>query len=326
MRYDKETVEKAQQASVFDYARCKGIDLVYDARDKFRGEEHDSLIITPSKNAWFWNSRGIHGIGALSFAQQYELADSGLSKGESFLKAMEMVLDANIADVKPVKPEYKPFDLADVKLTKKFKEFYHYLAHNRKLSPEVIAYVRQLKLLGQDDGQEDDGKIHGIFLWRDPVTKNYLGASRQGLETIPGHRSFKRIVVNSNSKSAFFFDTPDIVFGNGHPVNLRFFESEIDAMSFYDLSRLSGKRLTNTRLVAMDGLKKEILIDFVKATVNELNKNNLKLESIALGVDNDQAGQNFYQQMHDLFVNITYAKPNEKYGKDWNDMVKHFNK
>jgi len=57
----------------------------------------------------------------------------------------------------------------------------------------------------------------------------------------------------------------------------------------------------------------------------------LSLKSIALGVDNDDAGDKFVEKMQKFqardidgnVLQILSAQPNTKYGKDWNDVLKH---
>ncbi|MDT9612279.1 toprim domain-containing protein [Lactobacillus gasseri] len=109
---------------------------------------------------------------------------------------------------------------------------------------------------------------------------------------------------------------------------MRFFESSIDALSYYNLN---PNKLTNTRFVSMDGLKKEVVASYINLTAKQLAKSGSRLKSIALGVDNDDAGNKFVEKMQKFqardidgnVLQILSAQPNTKYGKDWNDVLKH---
>lgn len=57
------------------------------------------------------------------------------------------------------------------------------------------------------------------------------------------------------------------------PENIRFFESPIDAISFFDLSKVKVKGgMKNTRFVSMDGLKKEVFDSYITQTAAQLQK------------------------------------------------------
>lgn len=81
----------------------------------------------------------------------------------------------------------------------------------------------------------------------------------------------------------------------------------------------------------MDGLKKEVVASYINLTAKQLAKSGSRLKSIALGVDNDDAGDKFVEKMQKFqardidgnVLQILSAQPNTKYGKDWNDVLKH---
>lgn len=331
MNFSKEEVEAAKKADIVEYAKAKGIALDRTGADEYKGVDHDSLVITPSKNAFYWNSRGLHGTGALNFAKDYEQADSTEKPNKKFLKAVEDVINSGVSEAKLTarEAETKPFQAKDIHFAKdnEWKQTWAYLTKTRGLNSNLVDNLHKQGLIMQDSGQDGDHRKHAIFVWKDPTTGQIKGASRQGLSSIKGTRSYKRIVRNSTKGYAFSFDSEDVVEGKGKPENLRFFESSIDAISYYSLSLLKdGHGLKNTRFVAMDGLKKEVFDSYVTKTAEELQKTNDKLHSVALGVDNDEAGQRFYEDIHGIFAQVQYAKPNEKYGKDWNDVIKHYKK
>lgn len=46
----------------------------------------------------------------------------------------------------------------------------------------------------------------------------------------------------------------------------------------------------------MDGLKKEVVASYINLTAKQLAKSGSRLKSIALGVDNDDAGNKFVEK------------------------------
>jgi len=54
-----------------DYLVGRGYELIKDGNSHFRLAEHDSLVITPAKNSWYWNSQNQHGT-VLDFMVDYE--------------------------------------------------------------------------------------------------------------------------------------------------------------------------------------------------------------------------------------------------------------
>ena len=75
----------------------------------------------------------------------------------------------------------------------------------------------------------------------------------------------------------------------------------------------------------MDGLKKENFISYLQKAVKALTNEKKQLSDVALGVDNDDAGQKFYNEVHGIANKIKNAMPNKRMGKDWNDALKTYN-
>ena len=91
LRYTQEEIDKAEKASIIELADKIGVELIQTSHDQLKGVEHDSLVIIPSKNSWYWNSRSIGGKGGLSFIQDYVFADSTEERGKKFVKAMQLL-------------------------------------------------------------------------------------------------------------------------------------------------------------------------------------------------------------------------------------------
>lgn len=326
MKYTNEQVKKAEKGDILQLADKVGVELVHTGHNEYKGVEHDSLVVTPSRNAWFWNSRNVGGIGALSFAKEYLLSEEKVDKKGRFLKAMDIVTKANIneGEIKEIKRE--PFKFNSKEIDRNFNRASAYLTQKRGINPDLIQMLHAQGIIEQDKFG------NALFLWRDPETEEIKGATKQG--TWINHEKFgkrgtlKRIEPNSTYGYGFSFDSIDITQGKGKPENIRFFESSIDALSYYNLN---PNKLTNTRFVAMDGLKKEVVASYINLTAKQLAKSGSRLKSIALGVDKDEAGNKFIEKMQKFqaqdingnVLQILSAQPNTKYGKDWNDVLKH---
>ncbi|WP_233554991.1 toprim domain-containing protein [Lactobacillus sp. ESL0233] len=323
-KFTKEQIRAANQASILDYAHERGIDLEQTGANSYRGVEHDSLVIIPSKNYFMWNSRGISGQGALSFALNYELADENLTKNIKFLTATKNVLESGASKGAnfTIKREPFKFDTKELDPEGKINQVWAYMHHTRGISNRTINELHQNKML------EQDRKGSALFIWRDPKDKHkVLGVSKQG--TYVNHKIFgkrgtlKQIEKNSTMGYGFYFDSPNM--HGKTPENIRFFESPIDAISFFDLSKAKNPiGLQNTRFVAMNGLKESVFNTFIKTIADQLLKEGGQIKSIGLGVDNDAAGQNFAHKIQSKYPKVKYIKPSPKYGKDWNDVLKAY--
>ena len=133
LAFTKAQIKAANSASIVEYARSAGIDLRQTGSDEFKGVEHDSLVITPSKNSFYWNSRQVHGKGALSFSTLYELSGSNLSEKEKFFKAMDKVLTSGVGNgnVYQVQKEPFKFDKKQIDSENKINQVWGYLHNSR---------------------------------------------------------------------------------------------------------------------------------------------------------------------------------------------------
>lgn len=326
LRYTQEEIDKAEKASIIELANKIGVELIQTSHDQLKGVEHDSLVIIPSKNSWYWNSRSIGGKGGLSFIQDYVFADSTEERGKKFVKAMKLLQKENVGECKIKELKRKPFKFNKTQIDRNFDRAESYLTEKRGLSPTLVNELHKQGIIEQDKFG------NALFLWKDSVSNSIKGITKQG--TCIDHNKFgkrgtlKRIEKNSEYGYGFSFDSFDVMQGKGSPENIRFFESSIDAMSYYNLN---PKKLSNTRFVSMDGLKKEVVAHYINVTAGELAKKGKKLKSIAFGVDNDEAGNKFMEKMSKLeaknrdgeSISLKSAQPSKKYGKDWNDVLKH---
>ncbi|MCR1904008.1 NADAR domain-containing protein [Lactobacillus taiwanensis] len=323
--FTSEQVQAANNANLLDFIEDNGVELRRVGHDSYKGVEHDSLVITPSKNSFYWNSMSTGGVGALDFAEKYLLADSSLNKGQKFQKAMEMVMESSAGQFIPHREEIRPFEFNKSQISSKFNQAYAYLTKTRKINPDLINQLHKAGIIEQN--QYGDA----LFLWRDPVTNDVKGTSIQGTKI--NHQKYgkrgtlKKIEANSTKGYGFNFTV-------GKPENLYFFEAPIDAMSFYCLH----PKIKNAQFIAMDGLKKNVFANYFQIAEKQLQQIGSGVKTVNFGVDNDSAGTNFIENFistsnpvkYKVLVNsqgekvpIKRCSPKEEIGKDWNEVLQN---
>ena len=324
--YTHDQVKAANNANLLDFIQDSGVQLRRVGHDSYKGVEHDSLVITPSKNSFYWNSMSTGGVGALDFATKYLLADRNLEEGEKFQKGMELVLKSSAGQFIPHKEDLHPFAFNKNQLSKQFNQAYAYLTKTRKINPKLVKQLHEAGLIEQNQYG------NALFLWRDPTTRKIKGASIQGTkinhEKYGKRGTLKKIEPNSTKGFGFSFSV-------GKPENLYFFEAPIDAMSYYCLH----PKLHNSQFIAMDGLKKTVFANYFKLADNQLSQIQSGVKTINFGVDNDAAGTQFMETFQEddgtykhlvnsqgEMVPINRISPSSTEGKDWNEVLQRKSK
>lgn len=150
MKYTDEQVKKAEKGDILEFADKVGVELAHTGHNEYKGVEHDSLVVTPSRNAWFWNSRNVGGIGALSFAKEYLLSEENLDKKTRFLKAMDIVTKAGINEAETKEIKREPFKFNPKEIDKRFNKAPAYLIQKRGLNKNLIQELHAQGIIEQD--------------------------------------------------------------------------------------------------------------------------------------------------------------------------------
>ena len=328
-KLSKADFEKAKNTDIVAYCDAAGIPLKQVNEDSYQGVDHDSLRITPSKNAWYWFSQQKGGYGAMSFAKDYEAMGN-----ISYTEAAKKVLGKDLGEVhREVKPP-EPFKFNPEQISANFDQAKNYLTETRNLSESTVEAFHRAGLV------EQDKYGNALFLWKAPTPERpVIGCSVQGTridhEKYGKRGTLKRIEKNSTTGWGWMTDI-----GKVTPDKIVFCESAIDAMSYYDMSRRNGVNLKGTRIVSMEGLKPKTVGYVMTATENQLEQEGRKLKSVTLAVDQDEAGSNFIKEMQELQQHpernknqivqqglklgppIQGGQPDKGLGvKDWNELV-----
>lgn len=292
-------IDRCKQIDIVDFARNNGMAVVNKGRD-YRLEDHDSFVFDRRKQRFYWNSQNINGdiieLAKLFFIdkeiqdpkQQFKAATDFILKNENKIERVDN-LHFETEKYKDHPVDYQP-------LTEKGR---NYLKEERKLPDWLIDYAEKEDLIAelkpkherQNFLVRDDRLDHAVaFLWKDPQTKETVGASYQGtfidFERFGDRGTYKHIDKNSTANHGFNLKI-------GDPKQLKFFESSIDLLSYAALNR---DKLQDAWLVSMEGLKHHVISHYVQESIAELSQKQTFPQSIEICVDNDRAGHIFYEK------------------------------
>lgn len=293
MYYTEEEIRRANEASILNYLIVNNYKLIKRSRNSISLLEHDSLVISPDKNKWYWFSRGIGGIGCLDFVKKYELI--------SFKEAMKKILGIKQSLIVTFK-RYKAnaSDNEELKLPKRVDDqskIYNYLCKERKINADIVTRMINEKKLYQD--ARGNCVFVGCALEGKPKYALKIGTNI--------NHKFKREVLNSRKKygleliSNKVYDTVYV------------FESIIDAMSYETIERMRNKTV-NFNMIVLSGVCDLKLDKYLEG------KSNIK--KIVMMLDNDIAGRKNSSRLGNKYKNLGYAAFQKICSnKDWNEKL-----
>ncbi|MCX4062106.1 toprim domain-containing protein [Enterococcus faecium] len=292
-------IDRCKQIDIVDFARNNGMAVVNKGRD-YRLEDHDSFVFDRRKQRFYWNSQNISG-DIIELAKLFFIDKEIQDPKQQFKAATDFILKnedktERVENLHFETEKYKDHPVDSQPLTEKGR---NYLKEERKLPDWLIDYAEKEGLIAelkpkherQNFLVRDDRLDHAVaFLWKDPQTKETVGASYQGTfidyERFGERGTYKHIDKNSTANHGFNLKI-------GDPKQLKFFESSIDLLSYAALNR---DQLNDTWLVSMEGLKHHVISHYFGEAVSELRKKQAFPQSIEICVDNDRAGHIFYEK------------------------------
>lgn len=251
--------ELAKQKNILDVASTLGLELKRVGR-QYVWVEHPSFKINPAKNNFSWYSHGTE------LRNKDVITMVEVINNMSFKEALQYLLEteAGTFDFSKV-PKKEPF-VYRVREAKTFDYARKYLKEERGLSDETIDFFLEKKVMVQAIHRDfDTGKTEPIIVFRHfDINQKIVGGARQGIwynkqlypekgrlkKTLYQSEGTSGVVVDIGDKAQFKKSTPD------KPFKIYAFEAPIDMMSYYELHK---DRLSNCRLVAMNGLNKGII-------------------------------------------------------------------
>ena len=268
--------EMAKQKNILDVASSLGLELKKVGRT-YAWIEHPSFKIDPDKNTFSWYSKG----NELRHQDVIKMVE--VINNVSFKEALQYLIgtEAGIFDGSKV-PKKEPF-VYRVKEVKTFDYARKYLKEERGLSDETIDFFLSKGIMVQAVHRDyETGKTEPIIVFKHHnLEGKIVGGARQGIwynkqlypekgrlkKTLYRSEGSSGVIVDIGDKSQFSKATPE------NPFTVYAFEAPIDMMSYYELHR---DKLSNCRLVAMNGLNKAIIsraiVEALCADVTNLKK------------------------------------------------------
>ena len=326
----RERVEFARSRDILDVANELNMDLVRSGRD-YRWKDHDSLVITPSKNLWKWYSRN-QGGDVISLVEVMKEVD--------FNQAIDYLNDGRFKEFTAVEQVREEFSYYLKPYEQPFDAARSYLKDKRGLSDETIDFFLGQGVLAQANAKVN-GSIEPVIVFKSvDFSGEIVGATLQGIEENWGkwpERGYaKNIVRNSDGITGMHVDI-------GQPNRLIFSESPIDLMSYYELHKAN---LQDVRLISMDGLKESVIGWHLSQLLLEVSgrpigktyeqlaeslqtaidhdffSDGKNADLITLAVDNDKGGRNLIRSLQKKGATVNVDIPilaSSKAKRDWNE-------
>ncbi|HEP3141141.1 TPA: toprim domain-containing protein [Streptococcus pyogenes] len=327
----RERVEFARSRDILDVAHELNMELFRDGKN-YRWKEHDSMVITPATNQWYWFSQR-QGGDVIALVETI--------KEIGFNQAFEYLNEGTFKEFTVVNQVKEPFSYYLEPYEQLFVEARRYLKENRGLSDDTIDFFYDKGVLAQANAKVGD-MIEPVLVFKN-LDKNgqVVGAALQGLVAAPdkyfGRGYLKQIMKNSQPYNGMHVDI-------GTPNRLVFAESSIDLMSYYEIHKDS---LSDVRLVSLEGLKTgtigrhliqlraemerrplssswtdEILAQGLDEAVKQgYFKDGKNSHLLTLAVDNDVKGKQLIEELKDKSIPVIDATPPKAEGQskmDWN--------
>ena len=289
MKVTSEQIERANLVNLPDFLRSQGFVLKLVGREYIL-QEHDSLHIKDNKagevGKWFRFSENKGG-NNIQFVQKF--------MGLDFVSAVELLSDEktvsfhshNTSKVEP--PKKREITVHDSKEISRITDYLHNI---RGLSYDAIAELIADGRLSQEE--KTGNAVFKIF----DESGLLVGAEKVGTSASVRFKSFDK-----GTADGYGFEM--VI---GEPKSTYFFESAIDAVSFADLH----PEQSDYRLVSMAGIKPSVVTETMK-------RYEIPPENIYLCTDNDQAGNDFAENLIRQYPAMKRVRPNG--AKDWNDIL-----
>lgn len=278
-----EEKEKANNVNIVDYLLSIGEPLKSEGNNFYRHMEHDSLVVNSRKNYFSWNSKGVSGNAVTYLMNVYNLTFQHAVK-----KINSDLGNQPISSFKAPELTYPSEFNYDVKEVSSADNVFRYLVDDRKIDPDLVQAFIEADLIKEDIYK------NVVFKWKE--NNELIGANLQGTREIPEEKRlradrpyFKKVLPTTKEATNSGFSIT-----RGYPDKLFFYESPIDLLSYLSLNRT---KLTNCRLISMDGLKQQTVFQEINKTIKELKTAGRQIESITLCVDNDSAGKEFINEL-----------------------------
>jgi hypothetical protein len=288
--YSEEQYKRAKAVNLIAYLKSKGHDFKKEGY-RYRHKEHDSLIISED-NKWYWNSKGIFGVGAISYLHKAE--------GSTIPEAVNELLKQHNGPLAQLnehinKEEKRPFVLP--KHSNNYRRAFAFLHKTRGIDAEIISKLMQEKKI-----YESLPYYNVVFLGFDKSGKP-RHASLYGTYTRGAGKPFKGELPGSDKTYGFHM--------RGTTKTVYVYESPIDAMSHATLMKKNDMNWKNDHRLSLCCTWDGALSRFLE--LNDVTKT-------VFCLDNDNAGNNASNKYMEKYFEKGYEVERIKpVLKDFND-------
>lgn len=302
-----------ENISITELLRVEGFEVI-PRGTKLTVKGHDSLVITPDKGVFTWNSRGfagsvidlymgLHGCDAQAAMAALRKQLPEFEKGKPPVKQSAANKPSTVQ-----KKENAPLVLPQ-KDKSKWRRIYAYLIVTRKITPTVVKWLVKQKTIYPDErgnlcylGQDKNG------------TTNYCGC-KGTLTPHDGKKGFRNVVEGSDCKRRCVM--------NNNPQHTRLVvtEAAVDAWSFASMLEIHGFDFTAYTYLSLECTYGGPLKHFITE--------NPQIKTIYLAQDADEAGIKSRQKCRELLQKVGFTgrvidkmpNGNAPTAKDWNDAL-----
>ena len=284
IHFTEEQKQRAAAVNLEEFLRCRGEKLLSSGREKRLASDHS---VTVRGNEWYDHAeeRGGH---AVSFVQRFY--------GLSYPDAVTLLLGGELGTAYPSAGErteepVKPFALPPA--NKEMRRVFAYLIKHRSIARDVVAHFAKAGLL-----YEDAEYHNAVFVGTDtdgvPRHAHKRSANSYG-------KAFRLNVESSDPRYSFHHVGTDR--------SLYVFEAPIDMLSFISIHQNNWQEHS---YVACCGTSIQPVLERLRQ--------NPKLDTVYLCLDNDEAGEDACDGMLDTLEDMGYdVERLRPEGKDWND-------
>ena len=315
--YTKEQMRAARRANLYSYVLKYHADSFVKAGNSIKFKNNMSISIKNGYSGYydFSNDEKGNSVDFLVRHLGYELCDAVHA-----LVSNAVDVDVSYIDYVQIDNQ-KEFHFPAPKQGK-YKKLFAYL-NSRQISNATISLLLNKKLIYQDEhdnivfacAEHDWGEIRGTSTYYEQRCKRMEKCIRyeaqeykycKHMKTCKEYKksSFKGMVANSREDGYWCFSETNI-----DVKDIYICEASIDAISLYELHKLSGKKENNI-YVSIGGAGKQKTIDRIKKMPSSKHK-------IILAVDNDKAGRECLERNPEC----EFIVPQNK---DWNEDLTKF--
>lgn len=331
----KKSLAIAQQRDMLEVADSLGMKLIRQG-NTYIWSDHDSLVITPSKNMFYWNSRQKGG-GVIQLVEAVK--ECSHKEAVAYLNQVEL---GEFVEKPLIKKDFVYY----VQEQKDMTKTYDYLINERQLSKETVDFFVSKNLIAQGlyrDKEKEHEETAIVFKHYD-AKNDIKGIAYQGVEPFPEIHEPRDYLKRTYGDGFYGLTIPigHIPQGNDisedSPLKIIALEAPIDLLSYYELNK---ETLTDVVLISMNGLRKGTLSTYIAnalgSNIAESKKSSLlddmqkmakkktNMIQLTLAVDNDKAGKKFVEDFSVDFIKVNAELPPLSKGRDkadWNDILK----